>query len=258
MTTAPSAPSAPSALPTLPVLHSEWIKIRSLRGTFGALIAVFVATVGIQVLTAAAIGRAEEGSMGEDPLLAAFYGLNFGQIAAIVFGANALSVEFHNAALRTSLTAVPHRTRFYLSKMSVVGGLALAMGQVTGFATFVAGQALMGPYALETGDPGTVRAIVGSGLYLTVVTLFAAGLTAVLRSGMAVTSLLIPLFLIVSFLIGEAVGGLGQYMPDRAGQMVMRSEPHGDLGPWNGLGVMALWAAVAVVAGWIAVRRRDA
>ncbi|MCX4694606.1 ABC transporter permease [Streptomyces sp. NBC_01408] len=247
-----------AALPTLPVLHSEWIKIRSLRGTFGALIAVFVATVGIQVLTAAAIGQAEAGSMGEDPLLAAFYGLNFGQIAAIVFGANAFSAEFHNGALRTSFTAVPHRTRFYLSKISMVGGLALVMGQVTGFVTFVAGQSFMGPYALELGDPGAVRAIVGSGIYLTVVALLSAGLTALLRSGVAVTSLLIPFFLIVSFVVGEAVGGFGQYMPDRAGQMVMRVEPHGDLGPWSGLGVMALWAAVAVVAGWIAVRRRDA
>ncbi|MGW6943021.1 ABC transporter permease [Streptomyces xanthophaeus] len=247
-----------SALPTLPVLYSEWIKIRSLRGTFGALISVLVATVGIQALTAAAIGRAEEGSMGEDPLLAAFYGLNFGQIAAIAFGASALSAEFHNGALRTSLTAVPDRTRFYLSKIAMVGGLALVAGQITGLLTFLAGQAFMGPYALELGDPGTLRAIVGSGLYLTVMALFSAGLTAVLRSGAAVLSLLIPFVLIVSFVVGEAVGGFGQYMPDRAGQMVMRIEPHGDLGPWTGLGVMALWAVVTVVAGWIAVRRRDA
>ncbi|MFD3695259.1 ABC transporter permease [Streptomyces sp. NPDC058646] len=247
-----------AALPTLPVLHSEWIKIRSLRGALGALISVLAVTVGIQVLTAAAIGRAEEGSMGEDPLLAAFYGVNFGQTAAIVFGASAFSSEFLNGALRTSFTAVPHRTRFYLSKISVVGGLALVVGQVTGFLTFVAGQSLMGPYALELGDPGTVRAIVGCGFYLSVISLFAAGLTAVLRSGVAVISLLIPFFLIVSFLVGEAVGGLGQYMPDRAGQMVMRIEPHGDLGAWTGLGVMALWALVAVVGGWIAVRRRDA
>ncbi|MEU9103953.1 ABC transporter permease [Streptomyces xanthophaeus] len=247
-----------SALPTLPVLHSEWIKIRSLRGTFGALISVLVATVGIQALTAAAIGQAEEGSMGEDPLLAAFYGLNFGQIAAIAFGASALSAEFHNGALRTSLTAVPDRTRFYFSKIAMVGGLALVAGQITGLLTFLAGQAFMGPYALELEDPGTLRAIVGSGLYLTVMALFSAGLTAVLRSGAVVLSLLIPFVLIVSFVVGEAVGGVGQYMPDRAGQMVMRIEPHGDLGPWTGLGVMALWAVVTVVAGWIAVRRRDA
>ncbi|WP_405532332.1 ABC transporter permease [Streptomyces avidinii] len=247
-----------AALPTTAVLHSEWIKIRSLRGTFWSLISILVATVGIQALTAAALGQAEEGSMGEDPLLAAFYGLNFGQIAAIAFGATAFSAEFHNGALRTSLTAVPDRTRFYLSKMSILGALALVTGQLAGVLTFVAGQAFMGEYALELGDPGAVRAVVGCGLYLTLMTLFAAGLTAVLRSGVAVLSILIPFVVMVSFIVGSAASGVGQFMPDRAGQAMMRSQSYGDLGPWTGLGVLALWAGVAVLGGWLAVRRRDA
>lgn len=247
-----------AALPTVPALHSEWIKIRSLRGTFGALISVFAATAGIQVLTGAAIGRAEAGSMGPDPLYAAYYGLAFGQIAAMTFGAGALSCEFQNGALRTSLAAVPHRTRFYLSKMAMVGGLALVIGQITGLVTFVAGQVFMGPYALELGDPGTYRAIVGCGLYLALMALFAAGLAAVLRSGAAVLSLLIPFVLLVSFIVGEASGGVAQFLPDRAGQMVMHSQAQDGLGPWTGLGVMAVWTGVAVFGGWLAVRRRDA
>ncbi|MBW5484071.1 ABC transporter permease [Streptomyces bambusae] len=247
-----------TALPTIPVLHAEWIKIRSLRGTLTALTSVLVATAGIQTLTAAAIGTAEAGSMGSDPLLAAYYGINFGQIAAIAFGASAFSAEFHNGALRTTLTAVPDRTRFYLSKISMVALLVFLVGEVTGFVTFVAGQQFMGQYAIDLGAPGTVRAIVGSGVYLTLMALFAAGLTAVLRSGAAVLSLLIPFVLMVSFIVGEAAGGFAQFMPDRAGQMVMRIEAHGDLGPWTGLGVLALWAGAAVTAGWIAIRRRNA
>ncbi|MFI8501646.1 ABC transporter permease [Streptomyces sp. NPDC085524] len=247
-----------TALPTRPVLHSEWIKIRSLRGTFWALIAVLAATAGIQVLTAAAIGQAEPGSMGQDPLFAAYYGLLFGQIAAMTFGASALSAEFQNSALRTSLTAVPNRTRFYLSKMVMVGVLALLVGQITALVTFVAGQAFMGPYALELGDPGTYRSIVGCGLYLALMSLFAAGLAAVLKSGTAVLSLLIPFVLLVSFIVGEASGGVAQFLPDRAGQMVMHLSAQDGLGPWAGLGVMALWAGAAVFGGWLAVRRRDA
>ncbi|MEV7561336.1 ABC transporter permease [Streptomyces sp. NPDC089795] len=246
-----------AALPTTAVLHSEWIKIRSLRGTFWSLISVLIATVGVQTLTAAALAEADEG-MGKDPLLAAFYGLNFGQIAAIAFGATAFSAEFHNGALRTSLTAVPDRTRFYLSKIAMLGVLALVVGQFAGLLTFTAGQAFMGERALALGDPGTVRAVVGCGLYLTLMTLFAAGLTAVLRSGVAVLSILIPFVVMVSFVVGSAASGVGQFMPDRAGQAMMRSQSYGDLGPWAGLGVLALWAAVAVLGGWLAVRRRDA
>lgn len=144
-----------SAIPALPVLHSEWLKIRSLRGTFGSLLAVLVATAGIQALTAFLIGGSDEGAMGDDPLLAAFYGINFGQIAAIAFGASAFSAEFHNGALRTTLSAVPDRTRFYLSKIAVVGGLALLAGQFTGILAFVGGQAFMGSHALGLGEPGT-------------------------------------------------------------------------------------------------------
>ncbi|MBT2450915.1 ABC transporter permease [Streptomyces sp. ISL-43] len=247
-----------TALPTVPVLHSEWIKIRSLRGTFGALIALFVATAGIQTLTAALIGEAEAGSMGDDPLLAAFYGVNFGQIAAFAFGATALSSEFHNGALRTSLTAVPSRARFYLSKMAVVGGLVFLAGQLAGLATFIGGQAFMGAYALELGSLGTYRAIFGCGLYLTLMALLAAGLTAVLRSATAVLSLLIPLVLMVSFVLGAASEGVARFLPDRAGQMIMRMESADGLGPWTGIGVLALWALVAVAGGWLAVRRRDA
>ncbi|MFJ3927595.1 ABC transporter permease [Streptomyces sp. NPDC090022] len=247
-----------TALPTAPALRSEWIKIRSLRGTFGALIAVLVATVGIQTLTAALTGSGEEGAMGDDPLLAAFYGINFGQIAAIAFGTSAFAAEFHNGALRTTLSAVPGRTRFYLSKVAVIGALAFLTGQVTGVVTFFAGQALMGEHAIGIGDPGAVRAVFGSGCYLVLMALFAAGLTALLRSGTAVLSLLIPFVLVVPFVVGATAGGIAPYLPDRAGQTVMRSAAQGDPGHWGGLGVLALWAVAAVACGWIAVRRRDA
>ncbi|MEV7545496.1 ABC transporter permease [Streptomyces sp. NPDC089915] len=247
-----------TALPIRPVLHSEWIKIRSLRGSLAALIAVPAATVGIQALAAAAIGQSERGALGEDPLFASYYGILWGQIAAMAFGTTTLSAEFHNGALRTSLAAVPGRTRFYLSKMTVIGGLALAVGLVTGFLTFVAGQAFMGPYALHLGDPGSYRAIVGSGLYLALIALLAAGLTALLRSGALVLSLLIPLLLMVSFIVGAATGGVAEFLPDRAGQLVMHGAPGGHLGPWSGLGVLALWAGAALAGGWLAVRRRAA
>ncbi|MFH7599602.1 ABC transporter permease [Streptomyces racemochromogenes] len=247
-----------TALPTRPVLHSEWIKIRSLRGSFAALITILAATAGIQALAAAAIGRAERGALGEDPLFAAYYGILWGQIAAMAFGTTVLSAEFHNGALRTSLAAVPGRTRFYLSKMAVIGGLALVVGQVTGLLTFVAGQAFMGPYAIHLGDPGTYRSIVGSGLYLTLIALFAAGLTAVLRSGALVLSLLIPFVLMVSFIVGAATGGPAEFLPDRAGQLVMHGQADGRLGPWSGLGVLALWTGASLTGGWLAVRRRAA
>ncbi|WP_372343154.1 ABC transporter permease [Streptomyces sp. KL116D] len=242
---------------TTAVLHSEWIKIRSLRGSFGSLLAVFAATLAVTVLAFATIGQAEADD-SEDLLLGAFYALNFGQIAALAFGATAVSCEYLNGALRVSLSAVPRRGLFYAAKIAVVGGCAFAVGTLTTFATFLAGQAFMGSYALGLGDPGAVRACFGGGVYLALMALLAAGLTAVLRSAVAVLSILVPFLLIVSFVVGDVAGSAADFLPDRAGQQVLRQHAVGSLGPWTGLAVTALWAAAAVLAGWWAVRRRDA
>ncbi|MGX1883060.1 ABC transporter permease [Streptomyces sp. NPDC055287] len=245
-------------MPTTAALHSEWIKVRSMRSTVGSLASVFAVTIAITVLASAPVGRAEADSADYDPVLGTFYALNFGQIAAIAFGTTAVSSEYVNGALRTSLTAVPDRSRFYAAKMALVAGPALAVGLVTGFAAFLAGQAFMGEYAIGLGDPGVLRACVGCGIYLALMALFAAGLTTLLRSGVAVLSLLIPFILIVSFVIGDVAEGAAAYLPDRAGQLVLQQDPTGSLGPWTGLAVTAAWAAAAVLAGWWALRRRDA
>lgn len=239
------------------VLHSEWIKIRSVRASFGSLLAVFAATLAITLIVFATVGRAEaEG--GEDPVFGAFYAINFAQIAAIAFGATAVSSEYTGGALRISLSAVPRRGLFYAAKTAIVATAALAVGIATAFATFFAGQAFLGKYAIGLGEPGALRACIGGGIYLALMALFATGLTFLLRSAVAVLSLLIPFILIVSFVVGGIAEGAAAYLPDRAGQQILHQDPAGGLGPWTGLAVTALWAAAALVAGWWAMHRRDA
>jgi hypothetical protein len=51
---------------------------------------------------------------------------------------------------------------------------------------------------------------------------------------------------------------VADFLPDHAGQQVLRQDPVGTLGPWTGLAVTAGWAAAALLAGWWALRRRDA
>ncbi|MFF5899809.1 ABC transporter permease [Streptomyces argenteolus] len=240
------------------VVRSEWIKIRSLRPVSGALAAVFATTLAVTVLVVATVGQAEAGEEGNDPLFSAFYGLSFGQIAAIGFGATAVSTEFLNGALRTSLAAVPNRNLLYTAKMAVIGGLALAVGLVSSFASLLVGQMFMGEYAIGLGDSGVLRAAFGGGVYLALMALLAAGLTALLRSAVMVLSLLIPFILIVSFVIGDIAGGAAEYLPDRAGQLILHGHHPGSLGPWTGLVVTGGWTCLALVAGWWTLRRRDA
>ncbi|MFF8914136.1 ABC transporter permease [Streptomyces sp. NPDC015032] len=243
---------------TTAVLRSEWIKTRSVRPVIGSLIAVLLVTLAITVLACATVGQAEADKADTELLFGAFYALNFGQIAAISFGATSISSEYLNGALRISLAAVPRRNLFYTAKMTLVGVPALVVGLVTSFSAFLVGQTFMGKYAIGLGEPGALRAAFGGGIYLALMALFAAGLTVLLRSAVAVLSLLIPFVLIVSFVVGDVAGGAAQYLPDRAGQLVLHQNPTGSLGPWSGLAVTAAWTAAALMAGWWAIRRRDA
>ena len=88
------------------------------------------------------------------------------------------------------------------------------------------------------------------------VVVFAAGLATLLRSGVATLSVLIPFILVVSFVIGDAAGTVVEFMPDRAGQVVLYETHDGTLGPWSGLAVTALWTAAALAAGAWSLRRR--
>lgn len=240
------------------VLHSEWIKIRSVRSIYGSLTAVLAVTLAVTVLALGTVGREQAERAGAEPVFDAFYALNFGQVAAIAFGATAISSEFLDGALRISLAAVPRRSLFYAAKMTAVGGAALVVGLLTSFTAFLVGQLFLGEYAIGLGHPGALRAAFGGGFYLALMALFAAGLTALLRSAVAVLSLLIPLLLIVPFVFVDIAAAAVDYLPDRAGQLVLHQNPEGSLGPWSGLAVTAAWAAAALLAGWWAVRRRDA
>ncbi|MEU6384289.1 ABC transporter permease [Streptomyces bauhiniae] len=230
----------------VPVLHAEWIKIRTLRSLLGALAAVFAVTVAFSAVTAAQ-------SDGSDPLFSVFFGVSLGQVAAVVFGALAVSGEYRGGALRLTLAAVPDRTRWFAAKAVAVALPVLAVALPAGLVTLAVGR---GPAGVTWAEG--LRGVAGCALYLTLMALLAAGLAAVLRSGVGTLGLLIPFLLTVSFVIGDLDSGAADYLPDRAGQLALHSAPEGPLGPWTGLAVTALWAAAALGAGAWCVRRRDA
>ncbi|MFJ8050771.1 ABC transporter permease [Streptomyces luteogriseus] len=237
-----------------PVLRSEWLKIRTLRSLPGALLALFAATVAFSAIA----GVSDASDPGFDPLYASLSGVLVGQIAVISFGAMAVSSEFHQGALRLSLAAVPQRGRWFAAKAAVIAVPALLAGLVTALAALLVGRAGLGQAAdtLSTGEQ--LRGVVGCGVYFMLMALFAAGIAALLRSGVATLSLLVPFILVVSFVIGDATGIVADFLPDKAGQLVLRETYDGTLGPWSGLAVTALWTAAALLAGAWSVRHRDA
>ncbi|MFF9624122.1 ABC transporter permease [Streptomyces griseosporeus] len=239
-------------MPFAPVLRSEWLKIRTLRSLVGGLAAVLLTTAAF-----AALAGVDTDGPDFDPLYSTYFGVNFGQIAAIAFGTTTMSAEFRGGALRLSLAAVPDRTRWFVAKAAAVAAPALTVGLLTGLVSLAVGRAVLGSADGPAWGEG-VRAAVGCALYLTLMALLATGLTAVLRSGVATLSILVPFLLIVSFVVGDLSGGVADLLPDRAGQIALHHTWDGTLGPWTGLAVTALWTSAALTAGAWSVRRRDA
>ncbi|MEV5365037.1 ABC transporter permease [Streptomyces cellulosae] len=241
-------------MPFAPVFRSEWLKIRTVRSLLATLFALFAVTTAFS-----ALASLEPEDQGADPLFTALSGTALGQVAAVAFGSLAVSAEYREgAAVRLSLTAVPRRGLWFGAKTAAIAAVVLVVALVTSLAALFAGLAGLGDAADGPTTAESVRGVGGGAVYLTLMALFAAGLATLLRSGVATLSMLIPFILIVSFVVGDALGAVADFMPDRAGQAVLRAEPDGTLGPWTGLAVTACWTAAALLAGAWRLRRQDA
>ncbi|MEV5595163.1 ABC transporter permease [Streptomyces sp. NPDC052496] len=251
------------------VLRSEWTKIRSVRSTVWTLGIALVVTVVLGALICL-LASNDFGTMSPrdrqvfDPTNISFAGMGLGQLAMIVFGVLVVSNEYSTGMIRTSLAAVPQRGTFLFSKVTVAALLALVVSFVTAFLAFFIGQALLGTHAASLGDPGVLRAVVGGGLYMTLIAVFSMGVATMLRSPMLALGILMPFFFLISSILGNvpATEKIGWYLPDQAGQKVMQVVPPAGnevpYGPWGGFAIMVAWTAAVLLCGYALLRRRDA
>lgn len=251
------------------VVRSEWTKIRSVASTVWTLSLSVVLTVALGTLLSwlanhqfAKMPARERLSF--DPTNISFAGMALGQLAMIVFGVLVVSNEYSTGMIRTSLAAVPQRATFLFSKIGVAAGLALAVGMVTSFTAFFLGQAMLGSHRAHLGDTGVLRAVIGGGLYMTLIAMFSMGVAAMLRSPMLSMGILMPFFFLISNILGnvDATKKIGRFLPDQAGGHIMQVVPRaGDdvpYGPWGGLGIMGLWVVAALAGGYVLLKKRDA
>ncbi|OON72007.1 ABC transporter permease subunit [Streptomyces tsukubensis] len=251
------------------VLRSEWTKIRSVHSTVWTLgLALFV-TVALGLLISILTNNDYDSmSKGDqlrfDPTNTGFAGMYLGQLAMIVFGVLVVSNEYSTGMIRVSLAAVPQRATFFVCKVLVATVLAFVVSLVTAFASFFLGQAALGDHSAAIGDPGVLRAVIGAALYMTLIAMFSMGIAAILRSPMLSLGILMPFFFLISNILGNvsATKKVGQYLPDQAGskitQVVAPLDDDAPYGPWGGLGIMVIWVVLALIVGYVLLRKRDA
>src|SRR5438034_1315628 len=112
-------------------------------------------------------------------------------------------------------------------------------------------------------QPAVLRAVIGGGLFLAVCGLLSYGIGALLRSTAgaitASVALLFVAFVLSGFLPSSWAVHVDKWIPFNAGGAIWENLSGVNMfSPWVGFGVFCAYAAIAVVAGGILFRTRDA
>jgi hypothetical protein len=249
------------------VLRSELCKLRSVRSTYWALLAALVFNVVLAALLAIFLpGQLSAHQRATlDTTRVSLGGLHLSQIAVGMLGVLVITSEYSTGMIRASLTAVPQRREMLAAKAIVFATSALVVGLLSCFAAYFAFQALVSDHSLQTslGDPGVVRAVIGGGLYLTVLGLLGLGLGAIIRSSAGTVATLFGLLFVPPLLLDLLPSSwkdvIAPYIPLQAGSAIFSvHRDAGILGPWSGFGVFCLYAVVTLIVGFVLINRRDA
>jgi ABC-2 type transport system permease protein len=254
-------------------LRAEWTKARTLAGTGWLLLAAVGLTVTVSAAVAGAV-TCPAGTCAEDPAKISLTGVYLGQAVVAILAVLMISSEYSTGMIRVTLAAMPRRTTVLAAKAAIVTGLVLAAGAIAVLGCVLAGQVILrghgidpahGYPSLSLGSASVLRATAGSVLYLALIALLSLGTaTAVRDPATAVGVVLGVLYLFP--ILGAVLGGshlarlVQQIGPMSAGLAIQSTTGLGNLpiSPWAGLGVLAAWAAAALLAGGLLLRLRDA
>jgi ABC-type transport system involved in multi-copper enzyme maturation permease subunit len=274
-----AAPAAPAPVAPAPapvrfgrLLLSEWTKLRSVRSTAASLGLLVVLTLGFTTLitwltvsqwdTAA---PSQQRQLAADPVSTILgSGFQLGQLTICVLGVLVITGEYATGTIRASLLAVPRRVPMLAAKAVVFAALVLVVGELVAFPSFLIGAAILHAKApVSLGDPGVLRAVAGSGLYLAVLGLFALAIGGLVRHTAAAITGVIGFVVVLAPLAQLLPGSLGKhvhaYLPSEASHLIAQAhQAPGDLlTPWQGLGVFCLWTAVLLGAAAYLLQHRD-
>jgi ABC-2 type transport system permease protein len=269
---APSLTRAPaSAMPA--AVRAEWIKLRTVSGPGWLLLACAVVTITVSSAVVS-VEKCSSASCAVDATKVSLVGVQVGQAAVAVLAVIVIGGEYATGMIRVTLAAVPRRPVMLAAKAAAVVVVTAAAGIIAVAGSLLAGRIFLpgngftaahGYAALSITDGPTLRAAAGSVLYLVLVALLSLGVAAAVRDTAAAIAIVLGLMYVVRGVSGLVLEPTWQHRVDRvapmnAGLAIQSTTNLSKLpiGPWAGLGVLAAWAAAALLAGWLLLQARDA
>jgi ABC-2 type transport system permease protein len=254
-------------------LRAEWTKLRTTPGPAWLLVGAVAATAAVSAAVAAA-NRCPAGTSCQiDMAKTSLSGVQVGQAVVAILAVLTVSNEYSSQLIRTTLAAMPRRSAVLGAKALLVGVLVLVAGAVAVGVCILVGRPILtghgftvarGFPALSLSDGPVLRAACGSVLYLALIALLSLGLAILIRdSAVAIGATLAVLYVfpITTAFIQNPTWQhrLQRYTPMAGLNIQATTGLHGlPITPWAGLGVLALWAAAALLAGGLVFKLRDA
>jgi ABC-type transport system involved in multi-copper enzyme maturation permease subunit len=247
-------------------VSAEWIKFRTLRSTWAVLATAVVGMIVIGLIVAYNTRHLGPTLDPEDVLPSAtLQGYYLGQLLIGALGVLFVSGEYSTGMIRSTLAAVPRRLPVAWAKLTVFVAVCLVAMVATSVVAFVAAQALLSNYrsGYSLSDPTMLRLVLGTGIYLTLMGVLAAGVAWIVRSTPGSLITYFAIALVLPGIFGNVLGSWGkdvaQFLPSEAGASFISSlHESPSLAPWPGLVVLVVWAVAAMAAGAVCLRRRDA
>ncbi|MEU0884371.1 ABC transporter permease [Lentzea sp. NPDC005914] len=254
-------------------LRSEWTKIRTLTGPRWLLLAAIAATVALSVAVTSVMTCAAAGC-GHDTTKLSLTGVQLGQALVVILAVLVISGEYSTGMIGISLTAVPRRAIVLTAKAITITGVVAGAGTIAVLGSLLAGRLILPSHGftpahgyppLSLADGPTLRATVGSILYLALIALLSLGVATIVRDSATSIGVILGLLYLVPVL-APVIGDphwqrlLQQIGPMSAGLTIQATTDLHNLPitPWAGLGVLTAWATAALLAGTLLLRLRDA
>jgi ABC-type transport system involved in multi-copper enzyme maturation permease subunit len=192
-----------------------------------------------------------------------------------------MTAEYRRGLIRVTFAASPARGRVLAAKAVVIGAVTFAAGLAGSAAAAAFGSALLrsnGNFILPVSTLAGVRVVAGTAALLAVAAVLALALGTILRSGAAaVTVLIVAIVLPYLLAVGlpvlpvSAADWLLRVTPAAGFSIQQTVQPYAQvaasytpgngyypLAPWAGFAVLCAWAALALAAAVVLLRRRDA
>jgi ABC-2 type transport system permease protein len=256
----------------LDAVHAEWTKLRTSPGTAWLLLATTAVTVAFSAAGVAATSYTNS-SDNQDTTKLSLTGLDIGQATIAILAVFVIAGEYSTGMIRITLAAMPHRLTVLAAKAATLTTLVLVAGSVAVLASLLTGRLILAGHGLTTahGYPTlslthgpTLRAAAGSVLYLGLIGLLSLGIATAARDSATATGITLGLLYLFPILAHSVnthwQRHLDQIAPMTAGLDIQATTglPGLSLGPWQGLAVLAGWAAIALIAGALLLQVRDA